>query len=103
MHERIATALLKQVFFEVSAIVSLDGDGRILGVFLFSTDWPENNMRIAEGAREVWLISNHPQGEQAPYPQDLRNCSTIAGMSKGISVRFFLCSEYFSCFEAEIP
>ena len=101
MHERIAAALLSAVCFEVSAIVSMGAEGEILGVSLFTTAYPGENLRAEENAREIWLISNHPEGGTAPYPQDLKNARRIVAEAKPACVRLFLCSEYFPCFETD--
>ena len=101
MYERIAHALLVPLFFRVSAVVSLDAKGSILYVDMLNTDWPRDEMCVETGTREIWLISNHPEGTKEPYPQDMDNLRRIASAAKGRSVRLFLCSEYFSCFEAE--
>ena len=103
MYKRIAEALLEAVFYRVSAVVSLDEEERILCVSLFSTDWPEENLCIDAKAKEIWLISNHPEGGMQPDEQDKRNYHLLVRKAGSVSVRFFLASEYFSCFEAEIP
>jgi len=102
VYRRIAKALLESVFYRVSAIISLDENEKILSVTLFSTDWPEGHLCIDENAREIWLISNHPDGSMQPDDQDCHNFHLIERLACGILVRFFLASEYFSCFRAEI-
>ena len=59
-------------------------------------------MRIAEGAKEVWLISSHPDGNTLADEQDRHNHRLLVCMAGGARVRFFLASEYFPCFETEI-
>jgi len=102
MQERIAKALLECVFYRVSAIVSVGENGQILGVQLFSTDWPDRHMHFTEEAKEVWLISNHPDGEMHPDEQDVRNYRSLVSRMPGVQVRLYLSSEYFSCFETTI-
>jgi len=99
MHRKIAAALLESVFYRVSAVVSLDGHGGILGVALFSTDWPQGHMRISENAEEVWLISHHPDGGTLPDERDESNLRLLVSMAGGAKVRLFLSSEYYPCFE----
>ena len=102
MHERIAKALLESVFYRVSAVVSLDECDRVMSVLLFSTEWPEGRLHIGERAKELWLISNHPDGCMLPDMQDCRNYQQIVHMAGSVPVRLFLASEYYPCFEAEI-
>ena len=99
MYEGIARTLLEGTYFKVSAIVSLDDREEMLSVSLFCTEHPEGRLRMAEGAKEVWLISNHPEGNQAPYEQDIVNYRTLVGKTGRSKVRLFLSSEYFACFE----
>ena len=103
MHRRIAAALLEALLFRVCAVISLDENGKIVDAVLLSTDWPQGRMRIAEGAKEVWLISNHPDGNILADEQDRHNHGLLVHMAGNVRVRFFLASEYFPCFEAEIP
>jgi len=103
MYQRIAGALLESVFYRVSAVVSLHEDGKIQCVSLFSTDWPEGHLHVDGNAKEIWLISNHPDGCMLPDMQDRQNYQQLSRMAGGALVRLFLASECFSCFEAEIP
>lgn len=101
MYRKIARALLESIYFHVSAVVSLNEAGEILSVNLFSTDYPGDLLRLTKDAREIWLISNHPEGNQTPYEQDICNYRALAGQAGGSTVRLFLSSEYFACFEAK--
>lgn len=102
MHRKIAAALLESVFFRVSAIVSLDEYGNLMDVALFSTDWSKEHMRFAKDTKEIWLISNHPDGSVLPDEQDRRNRRMLASMAGKAKVRLFLASEYFPCFETDM-
>jgi len=102
MHKRIAEALLESLVDRVSAIVSLNENGRPIDVMLFSTDWPLGRMRVAENASEIYLISHHPDGGMLPDEQDGLNYRQLVGMAGSAPVRFFLASEYYPCFETEI-
>ena len=101
MHRRIAQALLESIYFHVSAVVSLNEAGEVIFVNLFSTDYPDGQLRIAEGRKEIWLLSNHPEGNRTPYEQDICNYCALLGQAGGCTVRLFLTSEYFECFEVK--
>ncbi len=101
MHRRIARALLESVYFHISAVVSLNEAGAVLSVNLFSTDDPGDRSCFDEDAREIWLISNHPEGNQTPYGQDIYNYQLLVRQAGDRKVRLFLSSEYFTCFEVK--
>ena len=102
MYQKIAAALLESVFFRVSAVVSLDKCGSIIDAALFSTDWPDGHILFEKDAEEIWLISNHPDGMMLPDEQDRYNYMSLAGLAGSRKIRFFLASEYFDCFEADL-
>ena len=97
--DEIAECLLLHTDYPLTAVVSLDDDGRILKVHLSDTYWRADSLRIAPSAREIWLISHHPEGRKTPYEEDLRNLASIKGSVDGVSIRFFLASEYIGCIE----
>lgn len=103
MHRKLARALLTNVYHEVSAVVSLGEKQEILDVFLFDTMFYRGKLRIAEKARAVYLISNHPEGRKEPYEQDLRRYTALCLTAREIPVKLFISSEYFTCCEAEVP
>ena len=56
MHMQIARALLEGTYCEVSAIVSLNEREEVLSVSLLNTEYPEERLCFAEGAKEIWFI-----------------------------------------------
>jgi len=99
MHMRIARALLEGTYCEVSAIVSLNEREEVLSVSLLNTEYPKERLCFAEGAKEIRFISNHPEGNQKPYEQDIVNYRALVRRAGGRTVRLFLSSEYFACIE----
>lgn len=99
MHMQIARALLEGTYSEVSAIVSLNEREEVLAVSLLNTEHPEERLCFAEGAKEIRFISNHPEGNQTPYKQDIVNYRALVRRAGGRTVRLFLSSEYFACIE----
>ncbi len=97
MQERIARALLAYTGALVSAVVSLDAAGGILGVCLFDTMFCAAHMRVEPGAAKVWMICNHPGGEKRVFPEEWRNFCCLHGLANGVPAALYLCSEYFPC------
>ena len=67
MMKEIARALLIHVYHPVSAVVSLDGIGGVMDVFLFDTKFAGARIKVHECAKEVALITNHPEGSMSLY------------------------------------
>lgn len=95
MYRRIAERLLENVGYALSAVVSLDEQGRVTDVRLFDTMWPLEQIGAEENAAGIWLISNHPDGCETPYEADLINLVRLSETGK--TVHLFLCSTYFAC------
>ena len=73
MHRRLEKALLEDIYYPVSAAVSIGEKGEILGVHLFDTLFCGEHMRVEPDAAEVWLMSQHNDGSQTLYDADLQN------------------------------
>ena len=73
MHQRLAEALLNDIYHPVSAAVSIGEKGEILGVHLFDTEYGGECMRVEPDARELWLMSSHADGCKTLYDADLQN------------------------------
>ena len=99
MYQRLARALLNDIYHPVSAAVSIGEKGEILGVHLFDTEYGGECMRVEPDAREFWLISNHADGSRALFDADLRNLRRMRRLADGRRVRMFLTSEEYACRE----
>ena len=71
--ERLAAALMQDVYQPFSSCVWLDGDGNILGLRQFDTEYYRPAFEKPKGTACTWLMSNHPEGYMKPYARDLQN------------------------------
>ena len=99
MHRRLAKALLEDIYYPVSAAVSIGEKGEILGVHLFDTLFCGEHMRVEPDAAEVWLMSQHNDGSQTLYDADLQNLRRLRQLAGGRRIRMFLASEEYACRE----
>lgn len=99
MHQRLAEALLNDIYHPVSAAVSIGEKGEILGVHLFDTEYGGECMRVEPDARELWLMSSHADGCKTLYDADLQNLRRMRQLAGGRRVRMFLTSEEYACRE----
>lgn len=99
MHQRLARALLEDIYHPVSAAVSIGEKGAILGVHLFDTMFCGDRIRVEPGATEVWLMSQHDDGSQTLYEADLQNLRRMRQLAGGRRIRMFLASEEYACRE----
>ena len=97
--QALCDALLRDVFCALSACVCLDAEGEVLSLRLFDTVFCERMPEIAPDAREIWLISSHPEGE--PTGDDRRWAERLRAASGGATLRTFLTNEDEGCREIE--
>ena len=102
MHRRLAKALLEDIYYPVSAAVSIGKRGEILGVHLFDTLFCGDHMRVEPDAAEVWLMSQHNDGSQTLYDADLQNLRRMRQLAGGRRIRMFLASEEYACQEIRL-
>ena len=95
--------LLEDIYYPVSAVISVGGHEEILDIHLFDTAFGGTCMRVAPDAAQLWLMSNHPDGCPALYETDARNLQRLKGLASGRRVRMFLASEEFACREMDVP
>ncbi|MGN0775909.1 MAG: hypothetical protein ACI4MM_04440 [Candidatus Ventricola sp.] len=103
MQERLAKALLQDIYHPVSAVISIGAEGEILGVHLFDTAFGGERMSAERNARELWLMSNHHDGCATLYDADLQNLRYLRQLAGERRVRMFLASEEYVCREIELP
>ena len=99
MHRRLAKALLEDIYYPVSAAVSIGEKEEILGVHLFDTLFCGERMRVETDAAEFWLISLHNDGSRTLYDADLQNLRRMRQLAGGRRIRMFLASEEYACRE----
>lgn len=101
MWGRIAEKLLLHVFCPVSAAVSVGEEG-VRFVHVFDTKWYSSDIRLDPKAEEIWLISNHPEGNPALYEEDRDNLQRIRACSPHMRIRFFIANEDTGCMETDV-
>lgn len=103
MPEMIAQTLLMHVLYEVSAVVSIAADGSVVCIKLFDTVFGGEYMCVDAAAKEVWLMSNHPEGRTELYKADRTNLRWIQAAVPTARVRLFITNEDFGCMEMDLP
>lgn len=94
--------LLEDIYYPVSAVISVGRHEEILDIHLFDTAFGGACMRAAPNAAQLWLMSNHPDGCSVLYETDMRNLQTLRDLASGRRVRMFLASEEFDCREMDV-
>ena len=102
MVQRIAEALLIRVYGDVSDVVSLDENGEVQGVQMFDTRFGGEWMQAEPNAREIWLMSNHPQGNRMLSDEDMANAARIKERQPFIPLRMFITGEDIGCREVAL-
>jgi len=100
---KLAEELMVRVYYPISAVVSLDENGRCLAVRMFDTMFAKTYLAIHRDAAQVYLLSNHPEGYEEPYPQDLENYEELSRIAAGIQIRFAITGEDVGYREIDLP
>lgn len=97
--QALSDALMRDVYYPFSACVCLNAEGGVLALRLFDTAFCPRVPEVMPGAREVWLISNHPDGSAAPEPEDIRRAAQLRERLGGLPLRTFITGEDEGCRE----
>ena len=98
----LANALLRRVYHRVSAVVSLDSEGKPGTVQLFDTDYAGEYMRIDRHAHKVILLSCHPEGMMEPYEEDRIHAAVLRAAAPHALVELYLVNEDEGCIRAKL-
>ena len=96
--ERLACALLRDLYTPVTALVSLDARGALLEVRLFDTQYaplPEP----AQGCASALVLFGHPDGWRTLHTIEESRLSQLRERLGGRAVRVFLAGEELGCME----
>ena len=102
MIHRIAEKLMNSVYYEISALVSLDEHGEVIEVFLFDTVFAGAALRSVPHAAQLWLMTHHPDGNRALTQTDRANIAALKGAAQGIPVRVFVTDEDIGVTEVKL-
>lgn len=98
----LAQNLLMHVYYRLSAAVSLDASGHPSWVRMFDTEFGSMCMRVAQDADEVWLMSNHPEGQTSLYEADMNNLMLLRAAAPKARLRVFVVNEDTGCTEIDL-
>lgn len=101
MPERIARELLNNVYYPVTAIVSLNAAGGITRVRLFDTGFGAAHMDFDPDAREIWLMTNHPEGFARLTEEDKEIIALLRRRAGSAPLRVFITGEDIGCREVD--
>ena len=62
MIEQLAQALFRRVYYPITAVISMDEEGAVLGLVLLDSLFACSQDAVVPGARAVHVIVNHPDG-----------------------------------------
>ncbi len=102
MFEQIAEHLLIHVFYRVSAVVVVEDMKRTDGITIFDTEFGGAYAAVPARAQEIWLISNHPEGQTLPYAADWENVEHLRRRAPKARIRLFICGEDIGCIEHQV-
>lgn len=103
MHERLADALLRRVYYRVSAVASLDARGGLTCIQLFDTEFAGEYMRVDREAHRVLLLSCHPEGMMEPYDADLIHAAALRAAAPHAELEMYLVNEDLGCVRIALP
>ena len=103
MIRKLAEELMIHVYYPVSAVVSVDQEGNCLAVRMFDTMFAQSCLNIHCHAASVYLLSNHPEGYEEPYPLDLKNYEELRRMAGRRAVFLVITGEDIGCKEIFLP
>lgn len=95
----IARQLLISVYYPVSAVVVMSGEGKALHVRLFDTEFGDLLEEELPEEGEIWLMSNHPEGSASLSEADILHIAQIRRNRPTLSLRVFVTNEDFVCQE----
>jgi len=99
--EAISRALLEDIYYPVTALVSFDAQGNIVGFRMFDTLGHGACVREAPDCEEVWLLSQHPEGRLELYEEDARRAMQLRERLHGKRLRVFVTGEDIGCVEVD--
>ncbi len=97
----ISRALLEDIYYPVTALVSLDAQGDVVGFRMFDTFEYHACVREAPDCEEVWLLSQHPEGRAELYEEDIDRAMQLRERLHGKRLRVFVTGEDLGCVEVE--
>ena len=100
MIQKIAENLMIRVYYDFSAVVSLDAKGNVTGVSLFDTEFGGRWMHAEPDAAQIWLMIHHPDGNRQLTQKDLENIAALREAKPFIPLRVFIAGEDIGVTEA---
>ena len=93
MMEELAACMMRHVYYHVSACVCINEEGIVVRVTLFDTVFCAVPQEAMIPCERIVLISNHPDGNMKPLPEDKANAEQIRSLS-GKTPELLIYSEY---------
>lgn len=97
--EQMASCLLNDVYHPVSLCIALDEAGNVRDAHLFDTSFFIGEIIKAEYANEIWLLTNHCDGNLELSDDDWRNVKQLMSIRGRAHVRVFVVGEEIGCQE----
>jgi len=101
MINAIYSALLRRVYYPVTAVVSLGEDGCVIGVEVFDSLFGTKEHVVAGDAQAVCVIIGHPDGCTALRKEDQRNLRRVARQAGERPLSVYIAGEDIGCIKAE--
>ena len=101
MIKTLADDLLSRVYYPVTAVVSLDADGKAIGVRMFDSQFGTEENCLVKGAQSAAVLCGHPEGSMKLTMEEIRNVRRIAGECAGRNMRVYICGEDLGCIEVD--
>ena len=79
MVERLAQALFRRVYYPITAVISMDEKGMVLGLVLLDSLFAGTQDAVATGAKAVHVVVNHPDGSISWTQEE---CTLVRGIER---------------------
>ncbi len=102
LQHRIAGKLLNNVYYPVSAVISLDAQDNVLDMCMFDTEFAGAQMHVDRTAQQIWLMTNHPEGWRKLRREDVENLKRLKKLADGLPISVFITGEDIGCIEVTV-
>lgn len=88
---------MQWVYVPFSMVISLDADGNRLDVCQVDTQFGAEHIILAPDAAQIWLLTNHPEGQIRLNEWDIANLRWILARAGSAQVSAYVAGEDIGC------
>lgn len=95
--QHVAERMMRWVYVPFSMVISLDAHGYMLDLCQVDTQFGAEHIILAPDAAQIWLLTNHPEGQIRLNEWDVANLSWILDHAGSAQVYVFVAGEDVGC------